>query len=351
MLSSMRLLSATSLMFIVMCGCQSRVESPEFSSSETVESLPDTLQPDVRKVLRHHVGSFGSPVLLTNDGSVSTETIKLGQEVYQKRCVQCHGVSGDGNGPVAKYMYPRPRDYRKGVYKFTTTPYGAKPLRSDLVKTVKQGVRGTSMPSFKLLSPQEIDAVVDYVLVLTHRGELEEQIAALADFDEEVDPELVEEESVPLVQQQWIRAAGSEVMPMSPQPVFTLEHVTRGKAAFLSKGCSKCHGEDGRGQTADNLAGNLKDRWGNATRAADLTAGMLHGGQEPIDVYRRIYSGINGTPMPGFATAFQQEPETFWDLVAYVLHVTNGRRTGEGHLPGPISPYVPVTDSSSDAAE
>lgn len=340
------LASLLALACLVSLGCQGRTEKPEFTSSEEIENLPPELRPQARKVLRAYAGSYESPKLLTNDGSVEDETLSLGQAVYQKRCVQCHGVSGDGNGPVAKYMYPRPRDYRKGVFKFTTTPYGAKPRREDLVKTVKIGVRGTSMPSFKFLSPEEIEAVVDYVLVLTHRGELEEQVAMLADFEEEVDPELVEEESIPLIEQLWTKAAGSYVMPLTPQPVFTKEHVERGKKAFLSKGCSKCHGEDGRGQTADNLAGNLRDRWGNATRAADLTSGMLHGGQQPVDIYRRIYSGINGTPMPGFATAFQEEPETLWDLVAYVLDITNSRRMGEGHSPGPISPYVPEEDSA-----
>lgn len=341
--------SILSLSLICFFGCVQRTEKPEFTSSEEVENLPPEIRPEVRKVLRDYVGSFDSPVLLLNDGSVSKEQLSLGQAVYQKRCVQCHGVSGDGNGPVGQHMYPRPRDYRKGVFKFTSTPYGSKPLRSDLIRTVTIGVRGTSMPSFKLLPPEEIAAVVDYVLMLTHRGELEEQVAILADFEGEVDAELVKEESLPLIEQQWKQAQGSEVAPMTPQPVFTREHVTRGKEAFLSKGCSKCHGDDGRGQTPDNLAGNLKDRWGNVTRAADLTAGMLHGGQRPVDIYRRIYSGINGTPMPGFANAFQDEPETIWDLVAYVLDVTNSRRMGEGHLPGPIAPYQPSTESGAAA--
>jgi len=38
----------------------------------------------------------------------------------------------------------------------------------------------------------------------------------------------------------------------------------------------------------------------------------------PIEIYRRIYSGINGTPMPSFANALKDNPETIWDLVSYV---------------------------------
>ena len=44
---------------------------------------------------------------------------------------------------------------------------------------------------------------------------------------------------------------------------------------------------------------------------------MLHGGRRPIDVYRRISSGINGTPMPGFNTALKDEQ--IWQLVHFIL--------------------------------
>ncbi len=340
-------LSLSLCMFSV--GCQKH-EAPKFTSSEKVDALPGELQAAVRQELKAHTGSYIEPILL-GDKDVSLKTLKLGQAVYEKRCVQCHGVNGDGQGPVAHYMYPRPRDYRRGIYKFTSTPYGAKPLKSDLVRTLKRGIHGTSMPSFKFIPDEELSAVTDYILTLTHRGELEEQLAMMADFEDEIDPELVEEESIPIVLGQWQRAGGEKVVAMTTQPVFTQDHIQRGKAAFLSKGCSKCHGEDGRGQTDENLAGDLKDTWGNPTRAADLTAGILRGGQEPMDVYQRIYSGINGTPMPGFANAFREEPDTIWDLVAYVMSVTNTRRSGTKPYPGRFAPYIPPTEQEVVANE
>ncbi len=110
-------------------------------------------------------------------------------------------------------------------------------------------------------------------------------------------------------------------------------------SCFAIRGCAKCHGEDGRGQTPDNLRGDLKDSWGHPTRAADLTSGMVRGGQEPMDVYRRIFSGINGTPMPGFQQALASEPETTWNLVAYVLHVSHERRRGKILESGSIAPF------------
>ena len=103
-----------------------------------------------------------------------------------------------------------------------------------------------------------------------------------------------------------------------------------------------------RGMTEENLKASLRDEWGNPTRAADLTSGMLRGGQQPLDIYRRIYGGINGTPMPGFGNQLSSEPETIWNLVAYVMSVSNRRRFGEAPPPGPMAPYVPAEAAESD---
>ena len=73
----------------------------------------------------------------------------------------------------------------------------------------------------------------------------------------------------------------------------------------------------------------LNDSWGNPTKAADLTSGMLRGGTEPLDIFRHIDAGINGTPMPSFHAALQKEPETIWNLVGYVLEVADSRRKGK----------------------
>lgn len=323
------------LAFGMAAGCQ-RGEPPQFIASDAAKALSPELQTSVSAALVSQTGTYLAPKLLQEPDSPATHLAR-GQAVYQERCVQCHGVSGDGNGPVAKSMYPRPRDYRKGAFKFTSTPYGYRPLRDDLVRTVKQGVRGTSMPNFNLLPEQDIQAVVDYVLMLSRRGELEQQVVGLAESDDAVDDEIVVSELTPAVLARWIEAEAAEVLPATPQPRLSSEHVERGKKAFLTKGCSKCHGEDGRGQTLDNR-GN--DAWGFPTRAADLTSGMLHGGNRPLDVYRRIYNGINGTPMPSFANSLKEEPDTVWDLVAFVLAVSNHRREGQIPSPGPIKPYA-----------
>ena len=187
---------------------------------ESVNELPGMLQTEVRTQIRQYAGTYDDPKLLTDD-RMAKSTLKLGQAVYQKRCVQCHGVSGDGNGPVAQYLYPKPRDYRKGMFKFTSTPFGSRPQKADLVRTIRQGIHGTSMPAFKLLPEAEIDAVVDYVLVLTQRGEVEEQITVMAEQEDEVDPELIADDVIPFIVSRWEQSQQEQIAPLTPQPVFT----------------------------------------------------------------------------------------------------------------------------------
>jgi len=207
------------------------------------------------------------------------------------------------------------------------------------------------MPAFPLLSPRDQEAVVDYVLALTHRGELEAKLADQAEFDEQLDEAKVPEIIAEIIGR-WDAARGQVVYPSTPMPTFRQANVDQGKEAFLTKGCAKCHGDDGRGMLASNVG---TDAWGNPTKAADLTSGMLRGGTEPLDIYRHIDAGINGSPMPSFRDALKTEPATVWNLVSYVLHVAEIRR--EGNIPdsgiledGMLKPLPGVKLASSTPA-
>lgn len=297
----------------------------EFTSSREVLALEDELQVQVRRHLAELCGTPQEPRLLGQE-DMDPQHLRLGARVYQRHCAACHGKSGDGAGPVAQYMNPRPRDYRKGVFKFMSTPYGSKPLREDLVRTIRVGIRGTSMPSFDLLPDAELQAVVDYVLALTHRGELELRLAIEAENEGEIDPEIVPD-LVAEVLAPWQAAQEQVIVPTIAEPPYTRESIELGKQAFLTEkaGCFKCHGADGTGRTSENEQGFV-DTWGQRTRAADLTSGLFHGGAEPVDIYRRIAGGVNGTPMPSYHQALASQPEVIWHLVHYVQFVSDARR-------------------------
>lgn len=287
------------------------------------------LQAEIAQLLKSRTGTPEKMIMLGE--TESTTQLQHGYELYQRYCVQCHGVNGDGNGPVAEFMNPKPRNYRHGVFKFTSTPYGSKPRFSDLANTVIRGVTGTSMPSFALFSREDVEAVVSYVLALTHRGELERELAMIAFDDEEVPDEEGVDELVETILEPWQEASNQLVMPVTMMPEMTEESILSGHRIFLEKACNKCHGKYGRGGSMGNVEVGV-DAWGNKAAAADLSSGMFHGGGRPIDIYRRIYSGINGTPMPAFNKTFAETPDDIWHLVHFIKATGERRRQGKPPL-------------------
>lgn len=276
-------------------------------------------------------GEAGKPQQPKRVAQKSSEQLKRGLAVFTKRCAACHGASGDGAGPVAAYLRPRPRDYRLGIFKFTSTPYGTKPRRADLIRTVLRGAKGTSMPAFPFLEEEDLQAVVDYVVMLSQRGEVEQLLLAEG---ESFDPENAEEMFAPdemaavvtQVADAWREAEHKQVIPLTSEPAYTEESIAQGRAIFMREECFKCHGTDGRGRTPEPIG---KDIWvGEDVYAADLSSGMLHGGRRSIDIYRRIYSGVNGTRMPSFTEKFKDDPDAVWHLVHFIVSITEGRKFG-----------------------
>jgi mono/diheme cytochrome c family protein len=274
------------------------------------------------------------------------EVLKRGLAVFTQRCAACHGALGNGEGPVAAYLRPRPRDYRLGMFKFTSTPFGAKPRREDLIRTVLRGAKGTSMPAFALLEEEDLQAVVDYVIMLSQRGEVEQNLFVEGESLDAEDPQdnfLPEDIAaiVTRVAESWREAKHQQVVPLTAEPAYTEESVEKGRQVFMTNECFKCHGLDGRGRTPEPVG---KDGWtGEDVFAADLSSGMLRGGRRSQDIYRRIYSGINGTPMPGFAAKFNDNPEQIWQLVHFIKSVTEGRKFAAGVAEEPKPPDAPTT--------
>jgi mono/diheme cytochrome c family protein len=259
--------------------------------------------------------------------------LQLGRQVYTAQCAGCHGTTGDGRGPAGAHLNPPPRDYRNGVFKFTSTPRGSKPSRDDLRRILKYGAKGTSMPAFRFLPEEETEAVIDYVMLLASRGELELALLREAenelDEEDDFDPEVVAE-SVADIADSWQRADEELVRPITVNPPRTEETIQAGAVAFAEFACVKCHGADARGSKSADVG---QDIWGRTAYPANLALGMLHGGRRPVDIYRRIYSGINGTPMPSSKdpnTAIGETPEQrsdrIWHLVHFVTAVIDGSR-------------------------
>ncbi|MFO1096402.1 MAG: cytochrome c [Planctomycetaceae bacterium] len=293
--------------------------------------------------------------------------LKHGRMLYAEHCQHCHGVSGDGNGPTAQYLSPLPRDYRKAIFKFTSTGTTFRAQRSDLARIIEAGIPGTYMPSFKLLKPDESKALVEYVMWLACRGETELRRAQALESDYSMaaakeNPAAAQAGFAELFSQfatdfddetndvaaKWNEAnqSASLVTPKANRTPSTPESIARGREIFKSASakCSTCHGEAAKGDGPQTLfvqpdakgkprdLPGLFDDWNNPIRPRDLTSGIYRGGRRPVDIYRRIFAGIKGTPMTGFGATLSEEQ--LWDLVNYVLSVPFEHRTpGSGPFP------------------
>ena len=296
-------------------------------------------------------------------GAVGSAEDGTARGLFREHCSHCHGVTGDGLGPTAAFLNPYPRDYRKGTFKFKSTPKGVRPTDDDLKRILMNGIPGTSMPSFALLPDTEVDALVDYVKYLSIRGEVErrliEDMAFELDEGESLptDTEFLIEDVLAEVTQRWINADAS-LPTIPPRPEWdeqeTLVSVNKGRELFYGAiaNCVKCHGESqlGDGQVDDyddwtkdfvdltkvTAASEKKSYVREYERLTGLTPrnilprnlrqGIYRGGRRPVDLYIRILHGIDGGPMPAAvlkpdgapANAKGLTSDDIWHLVDYV---------------------------------
>jgi len=360
-------------------------------------------QQQVASILEALFGTPDEPVALPETGldaaklklaagPVRSDIVGRKNGLYREHCVHCHGISGDGMGPTAAFLNPYPRDYRPGKFKFKSTWKSDRPTHADLVKVLHDGIAGTSMPSFALLAPAEIDALAEYVKYLAIRGETE--LALYAHIEQELGSdellpetrEFLVDEMLKGVAERWQAAESPEAQmqvadlpagvdfSLPPEHAANAESVARGRVLFHGDGgCVKCHGVTGLGDGQANdyddwnkaivesgkefaaslaaarekAAGSLSPEqlaehrarieWLEAARLAvvgdalvprtipprNLRHGIYRGGRRPLDLYRRMFTGINGAPMPGLGPASADgkgtiPSEDIWHIVNYI---------------------------------
>lgn len=222
-----------------------------------------------------------------------------GKKTYLRECAACHGDRGNGQGPAANFLEPRPRDFTKKVFKIRSTPTGKPPTTDDLLKTVENGLPGSAMPPFGYLSPQERKQVVAYVLTL-------------ADLIDSPEPEPM--------------AGFGTPSPSTPASV------AKGKQVYTAMGCVKCHGETGKGDGV--AAASLTDEQDRPVKVRDFTSGVFRGGSTPNDVMMRLVSGLDGSPMPAFGDMIPAADR--WPLVDYIMSM----KTPAAEPPLPADPLV-----------
>ena len=218
----------------------------------------------------------------------SPQDLEAGKQIYTRKCAQCHGDDGLGAGPAAEHVFPKPRDFTRGVYKIRTTPSGTVPTDDDLFRVITNGLPGTSMPAWSVLPDRDRRLVAQYLK--TFSNEFTEQAPTPIAFPAEV--------------------------PSSP------DSIARGQELYRDAECWQCHGDEGRGD-GPSLP-DLKDDWNHPIWPANLTkCWNFRGGSTRQDIFRAFMTGLSGTPMPSYADIF--EPNQAWDLTNYVRSLCRNR--------------------------
>ena len=294
-------------------------------------------------------------------GPASGDALGNAWGLFRRYCAVCHGVSGDGAGPAASMLDPYPRDFRNGLFKYSSTSDGAKPTQGDLERTIVRGVAGTAMPSFAHLSSRQLAALSEYIKYLSIRGQTELSLIQLIVDEGEatpVDMRLVMSEAVAPAAESWEMPERLMLVvrppPKSPAqtPQARAASIARGRELYLRKDaqCVKCHGPEGAG---DGEEAELYDDWNKRKRGVtpeqtkrlarlftlplqklrprDFRQGIFRGGNRPEDLFWRICVGIKGTPMPaagpGRSSSGAYTAEEIWPLVDYILSLSRRRAT------------------------
>ncbi len=101
-----------------------------------------------------YTAALGRPGKLPENARWATPGVlqEAGRRVYAMHCTSCHGESGDGHGPEAGRYSPRPADFT-----------GMRPSYAAARRVIYNGVAGTSMPAWPLLTEAEVQAVTHFI--------------------------------------------------------------------------------------------------------------------------------------------------------------------------------------------
>jgi DMSO reductase family type II enzyme heme b subunit len=268
------------------------------------------------------------------DQLVKQRSAMIGGDLYQHRCAACHGEEGLGDGVAAELMYPRPRDFSLGLFKYKTTPGVLPPSDEDLFNTIKHGLSATAMPGWSsLISDDQIESL----------------IPVLKGFDmtatwspEDADDEYFDDEGR-YTKTDFISISDRELVDRMVD--YSPESIARGREVF-DKACNECHGDSGRGNITSGK--KLEDDWGYRIWPRDLTKPWTYrvsevkaadAAESRVQTIQRIYQrlsiGITGTPMPAHREVEEGnkdpiELEDRWHVANYVYSL----REKMGPLPG-----------------
>lgn len=246
---------------------------------------------------------WDTDVLVHGGESVSAEVLRKGRDGYERYCIGCHGESGDGQGPAARFLDPKPRDFREGKIKFALVAAGEVPRDDDLLAVITEGLHGTSMPSWRFVPLAERRAIVQYLKTFSDRYAKKGEGVTVAigkdPWRGKADKAIAEGERV------YHGIAGCYTCHAAYVPRKRMyEHLTSYDIKV-------------EGFRDDLYLPIAKDsQWGAPITPPDFLTDAIKTGYRKEDIVKVISAGVGGTAMPTWAGGLTDRQ--LWGLAYYV---------------------------------
>jgi mono/diheme cytochrome c family protein len=263
-------------------------------------------------------GDFKEAKTFAGAKVVSASTLNLGQTTYTEYCVSCHGVKGEGNGVSAKGMYPPPRNFTLGIYKFANVVSGELPHDEDFYRIIRHGLKGSAMLAWDI-SDERLDAVTQYIKTFA-----------------------------PTIWEGKDKVLGTTYeLPADPfGDVYRHQAIEKGKKVYhITAACTQCH----RGyETKENISKYNEEINKTPLKAEEFAADLyqvkhqdgdysykvvppdfLHHDLRTItdvpSIVQRLMYGVNGSGMPGWKDVVTDQE--LWALAYYIKSLKDLRDT------------------------
>lgn len=275
------------------------------------------------------------PAEVGYQASQLTSLREEGRAAYERHCLGCHGANGDGAGEAARFLDPKPRNFVEADYKFSSTRSGELPTDADLTRTIKEGLRGSAMPTWNLLPDRTVQALVVYIKTFSPKWR-----------------DLGPSAPVPFVEDPY---------RINPDKAAA---TARGEAVYHGfAGCWNCHpsyvpesrlreyltefGSDATEVLRADLAHAVgkENARGEMVYPPDFLRDFVRAGADADDIYRSVAAGITGTAMPTWVDSMDVpapvagappivERADLWAVAYYVQSLVLKRpaKLGEGQV-------------------
>lgn len=231
--------------------------------------------------------------VLAAPGSNSVHNLDA-KQIFQKYCSVCHGDKGDGDSRAAGGFDPRPRN-------FTTAESATELSRERMIHSVTNGRPGTAMVGHaKKLSPQQIEAVVDYIRATFMQLQPVKSEAVVSDLlAPNMSPKVPAQAGVISPATSEAQSTASVVVDMAAPLPKKLKGSADSGRAFFMKNCFTCHGVKGDG--------NGPRAYFIAPRPRNFTSAESRQTYNRPRLFDAITNGKRGTVMPAWGKVLNEQ--------------------------------------------